>query len=414
MDRRFYLSPSERYPITVLDDITLVRLPLWDRVPLKAVKKRAKTAAGAPLALHPSPNVGDLHAPFDSVIKDVTSTFIELEYEPPAPPAPDTTDTTDTTDTAGTTDAAKPVESGGDLARKVAPVSFDGLDALELGQLLKTLGIAIRPFTRPCDLFIINGLNPEPGMLYAQELLSSYMPVIEAAFSLLIRLNNAPKFILALPSGSSAVLDGASSFHVNPVYPVSLARNLIRAVTGKEDTKRVSLVRLHALFQLGLVAQSGMPLTHTITTAFGNNYYLPLGTPVSTLLERAGLKPNPGDSVILGGAMRGVAISGLRRGVRKVDDAMGLIRQGARPPLADNPCINCGACVQVCPMRLRPSMLSRYAEFGLYDNCRAEHIESCIECGMCGYICPACRPMQQYFRMAKHNLGLSSLQHRLR
>lgn len=420
MDRRFHLSPSGRHPITVLDDITLVRLPLWDRIPVKAAKKRARVAAGTPISLHPSPNIGDQHAPFDGVIKDITSTFVEIEYDPLPPPAPEGTP-------AAAAEAAPPQEGDsakpakpakaadpGELTKKVVPVSFDGLDAIELGQLLKTLGIAIRPFTRPCDLFIINCLNPEPGMLYAQELLASYMPVIEAGFRMVMRLNNAPKFLLALPTGSSAVLEGASSTHVNPVYPVSLARNLIRAVTGKEDTKRVTLVRLHALFQLGLVAQSGMPLTHTVTTAFGNNYFLPLGTPVATLLERAGQTPNPGDSVILGGAMRGIAISGLRRGVRKVDDAMELIRQGSRPPLADNPCINCGACVQVCPMRLRPNMLSRYAEFGLYDNCRTEHIETCVECGMCGYICPACRPMQQYFRMAKHNLGLSSLQHRLR
>ena len=401
MDRRFHLAPSGRHPITVLDDVTLVRLPIWDRVPVKAAKKRAVVAKGTPVALHPSPNVGDQHAPFDGVIKDVTSTYIEIEYAPlPEPQA------------AGEED--KPAKDAGELAQPVEPVSFDGLDAIALAQKLKTLGVHVRTFTRPCDVFIINALNPEPGMLYTQELLASYMPVLEAGFALLRRLNDAPKFVLAVPTGSSAVLEGASTQHINPVYPISLARNLIRAITGKEDTRRVSLARLHPLFQLGLVAQSGLPLTRTVTTAFGVNYLLPLGTPVQTLLDTANLTPEPGDSVVLGGAMRGVAISGLRRGVRKIDDAMQLIRGGSRPPLADNPCINCGACVQLCPMRLRPNMLSRYAEFGLYDECRKEHIEICIECGMCGYICPACRPMQQYFRMAKHNLGLSSLQHRLR
>lgn len=404
MDRRFHLAPGGRHPITVLDDVTLVRLPIWDRVPLKAAKKRAVVAAGAPVALHPSPNVGDQHAPFDGVIKDVTSTFIEIEYAPLPEPQEAGEDGKDQADK----------KDPGELARKVEPVSFDGLDSLALAKLLKELGIHIRPFTRPCDLFIINALNPEPGMLYAQELLASYMPVLEAGFALLRRLNDAPKFVLAVPTGSSAVLDGASTRQISPVYPISLARNMIRAITGSEDTRNVTLVRLHALFQLGLVAQSGLPLTRTVTTAFGTNCLLPLGTPVQTLLDKAGLSPTPGDSVVLGGLMRGVAISGLRRGVRKVDDAMQLIRAGARPPLSDNPCFNCGACVQVCPMRLRPNMLSRYAEFGLYEDCRKEHIETCIECGMCGYICPACRPMQQYFRMAKHNLGLSSLQHRLR
>lgn len=402
MDRRFHLAPNERHPITVLDDITLVRLPIWDRVPVAAAKKRVAVAAGAPVALHPSPNVGDQHSPFDGVIKDITATYIEIERAP----LPDARHSP--------AEGDQSAKAGGDLAQKVDPVSFDNLDPIALGQLLKTLGVHVRPFTRSCDLFIINALNPEPGMLYAQELLNSRLPVLEAGLALLKRLNDAPRYILAVPTGSSAALEGVETVRVNPVYPISLARNMIRAITGKEDTRRVSLTRLHSLFQLGLVALSGLPLTHTITTAFGVNYMLPLGTPVQTLLDIAGLSPNRGDSVVLGGAMRGVAISGLRRGVRKVDDAMQFIRSGSKPALGDNPCINCGACVQICPMRLRPNMLSRYAEFGLYEDCRKEHIELCIECGMCGYICPACRPMQQYFRMAKHNLGLSSLQHRLR
>ena len=64
-------------------------------------------------------------------------------------------------------------------------------------------------------------------------------------------------------------------------------------------------------------------------------------------------------------------------------------------------------------MRLRPNMLSRYSEFGQYERCRGEYIDACIECGMCGYVCPARRPMQQFFRMAKLNLGITSRQQQL-
>ena len=396
MDRRFNLVPDAPCPITVLDNITLVRLQFGERTPLKSVKKRARVAKGALLAEHTSPNVGDMHATIDGIVKDVTSTFVEIQYE--APPE------------EGSEEAAK----AGELAQTVKPVSFDGLDEIELGKALKRLGVAIRPFTRPCDLFIINCINPEPGMLYTQELLNSYMPVIEAGFALVRRLNNAPKFVLALPEGSPATLEGTTAQHVKAQYPNSLARPLIRAITGLEKTRHITLVRLHNLFQLGLVARTGLPLTENVSTVFEKNYYAPLGTPVQTFLDLQGITLDSGDSVVLGGAMRGVAISGMRRGLRKVDDAIQLVRKGSRPELEDNPCINCGACVYVCPMRLRPNMLSRYAEFEQYESCRKEYLGTCIECGMCGWVCPACRPMQQYFRMAKHNLGLSSLQHRLR
>ena len=416
MDKRFFLSPEERRPITVLDNVTVVRLPLGEHVPLKSVKKRSKVAENALVATHPSPNVGDLHAPFAGVVKELTSTYIEIEYDAPAQTtAPEQFETAEQA-------AAKIVAPGKtgagtsepDPTAPVAPLSFDGLDPLALAGQLKRLGVSPRPFTRACDLFIINCLNPEPGMLYADELLAEYKPVLEAGIALIRRLNEAPRFVLVLPQASSFTMEGLETRHLKPVYPISLARPMIRAVTGQEDTSNVTLVRLHAVFQLGLVAGSGLPLTRSVTTAFGKNYFAPLGTPVSTLLGLSGQTLAPGDSVILGGAMRGVSISGVRRGFRKEDDAIVLVKKGSRPPLEDNPCINCGACVNVCPMRLRPNMLSRYAEFEQYEDCRTEYLDVCIECGMCGYICPTCRPMQQLFRMAKDRLGMRTLQHALR
>lgn len=60
----------------------------------------------------------------------------------------------------------------------------------------------------------------------------------------------------------------------------------------------------------------------------------------------------------------------------------------------------------VCPARLKPSNLSRYAWSSLCTNCcRAEHIESCLECGLCGYVCIARRPVLQYIRLAKRKLA---------
>ena len=402
MDKRFMLSPGERCLITVLDGISLVRVPLAEHDVPKHIKKRAHVAAGECIATHTSPNIGDLHAPFGGVIKDVTSAYIEIEAA--APPAQEKAgEAPEGKDAAA---PAAPVASA-----PVSPVSFDGLDAVALGKVLKTLGISVRPFIRPCDVFIINALNPEPGMLYTQEMLASYMPTVEAGFALAQRLSGSPKYVLALPENSPITLQGATPHHVRAVYPISLARPLIRAITGKEHTGRITLVRLHNLFLLGLVAQSGLPLTHTVITALGKNYLAPVGTPLSVFFDQAGFHPEPGDSVIIGGAMRGSAVAGITRGIGKGDDAMQLVKKGSMPPLEDNPCIGCGACVSVCPVRLRPNMLSRYAEFEQYENCRKEFIDVCIECGMCGYICPACRPMQQYFRMAKHHLGIRSHQH---
>lgn len=390
MSNPFYLDPPISHPIEVLKDVSAVKIPLVEHKVAKDIKRRAKVYKGTCIATHPSPNIGDLHSPFDGIVEKVTASVIEI---------------------IAADHGAEEEKDDKNPFYPVNPISFDGLDKISLGESLKSLGVSIRPFTRECDSFIINGLNPEPGMLYTQELFRSYMPVLEAGFEMIKRLSNASEFILAVPSGSPFEIKDTEKKEIKPVYPISLARPLIKEIMKTEATGRVTLVRLYNLFNLGLAAKTGLPSDQLVLTALGKNYLAPLGTPVSYFFDKEGFYPNEGDSVILGGAMRGRAIASLDRGLGRGDDSILHTKKNSMPALEDNPCINCGACVSVCPMRLRPNMLSRFVEFEKYERCRDEHIETCIECGMCGYICPTCRPMQQYFRIAKHQLNISSHQY---
>jgi electron transport complex protein RnfC len=70
----------------------------------------------------------------------------------------------------------------------------------------------------------------------------------------------------------------------------------------------------------------------------------------------------------------------------------------------DSSCINCGACITICPARIDPRMLSRYAEFAKYGFSRKENFELCVDCGLCGYVCIARRPVLQYIRLAVNKL----------
>lgn len=385
MKSPFILTVPDQRPLEELHGITTLLVPLRGHTAAPGIKKRVAVAANTLLAVHPDMSLGEIHAPCDGVIKDITARHIEITCSE-APPE-------------GT--------------QPVAPVTLSGLDEQALCTALKELGISVRPFTRPCKTFVINGLNPEPGMVYAEELLCNHKEILEAALALVKRLSPATDYVLALPAGSKCSLTGMRNHFVKPEYPISLARPLIKSITGKESSADITMVRLHDLFGLGLVASSGLPRTRTVISVQGRNFLVPMGTPVQTLLDAALVKVQPGDTVVLGGAMRGQALSVMRRGIDKDSEALLHIPAKSKPPLEDNPCINCGACIYACPMRLRPNMLSRYAEFEQYEGCAKEYINRCIECGLCGYVCPSCRPMQQYFRNAKKALGIETLQRRL-
>ena len=403
MNKHFYLASGERRPFTVIDTVKIARRPLNRQAPLKHIKKRARVAAGGLLAVNTNPDRGDIHAPFDGVVTEVTSSYVEIEYSPLPPPqsAPE----------PAADEEGKPARPKEDIPAPVEPVSLEGLDAPALMQALKSLGISTRFFHNPCDIFIINGLNTEPGIWFVHELLESQIPVLQAGFDLLRRLSPARRFILAVPTGCTAALEGAASYQVEPVYPGTLRMPLIRKILGNIDYDGVGFARLFRLYQMGRVALSGLPVSHTAITVLGKNYIAPLGTTLEHFFDLEGVRPGEGDSIILGGLMRGSALAGPHRGIGRPDEAVQLMKKGSMPYLEDNPCINCGLCVEVCPVRLRPNMLSRYAECRQYEGCRKERLDLCVECGMCGYVCPSCRPMQQYFRMAKFNLGIRSLQH---
>lgn len=62
--------------------------------------------------------------------------------------------------------------------------------------------------------------------------------------------------------------------------------------------------------------------------------------------------------------------------------------------MKENPCLNCGKCVRVCPAKLSPVMIMKNDK---------EYLESekCIECGLCSYVCPANINVREYVRKAK-------------
>ena len=69
------------------------------------------------------------------------------------------------------------------------------------------------------------------------------------------------------------------------------------------------------------------------------------------------------------------------------------------------PCIRCGKCIQVCPMGLEPIYLAQISERALWDEAEKGNIMDCIECGSCHYICPSGRPLLDYVRVGKSNVG---------
>jgi electron transport complex protein RnfC len=97
----------------------------------------------------------------------------------------------------------------------------------------------------------------------------------------------------------------------------------------------------------------------------------------------------------MGGAMRGVALDRKDCGIIKMNNAILVFgsREAAVPP--ESPCIHCGRCVSVCPMKLMPEGIDRAARRQDTEDLEFYHVLDCIECGCCTYGGPAKRYLTQ-------------------
>ena len=272
----------------------------------------------------------------------------------------------------------------------------------ELRQTLRAMGISVDRL-QPTPILVVNGLNPQPGISIAEQLLRDEMETLRRGLAL-VRKFVEPSECWLVTSNDGFVLEGCRNKVVKPVYPNSLHPLVAKAVTGQENPENAVVFSVHKLWQIGRVVETGRAIDETVFTLAGKNYRARIGTPLVDILDFAQVEIHPGDRLVLSGPFTGYTVFDVAHGMEKGVFSLNVIPKDAFPAMEDRPCINCGECVQHCPARLQPNMITRFAEYGMFDRALALGIDSCLECGLCSYWCPARRPMQHYIRFAKQQL----------
>ena len=338
--------------------------------------KRKKVVRGEVIAEHPAKFGGAHHAACAGVVSDVDYHHLAIKC-------------------SGEEEGVEPVD-----VKSLAP-------GLEMLRALQGLGIDCAVLSSPADILVINGLNPEPGISVVEQLLKDERETLEAGLELARKLIRPEKVILAEAKGDTFSLAGVENRYIKPKYPNSLDALVVRKITGKEFPSDTKVMSVMDLYDLGRVAMTGLPVTDTVMTIGDRNYRVPLGTPIRHILSTLGMEAKSGDTVVLGGSFRGEAVYSLDEGVKKGDHALFAIGSHVFPAVQDATCINCGECVLNCPGRIMPNLISRYAEYEMFEMAEKYGLNSCFECGLCAFSCTARRPLLQYIRFAKAQLKAS-------
>jgi Na+-translocating ferredoxin:NAD+ oxidoreductase subunit C len=197
-------------------------------------------------------------------------------------------------------------------------------------------------------------------------------------------------------------------------YPQGGEKQLIYAVTKRRVPSRglpmdigvcvqnigTALAVYEAIFQ----AKS---LFERVVTVTGDaikepkNILVPVGTLYAELVDYCGGFCQEPEKIIMGGPMMGIAQ--FTTDVPVIKGTSGIIFNKKDESCADEnyPCINCGRCVNVCPMGLLPGEISATVEKERYIELKDVDIYDCMECGACTYICPAKRPIVHMIKKGK-------------
>jgi electron transport complex protein RnfC len=136
-----------------------------------------------------------------------------------------------------------------------------------------------------------------------------------------------------------------------------------------------------------------------------SNVRVRLGTMLGDVVDFCGGLTGDPDRVIMGGPMMGVTLSDMDVPIVKGTSGFLFFDAETAADLEAGPCLRCGRCVEICPLRLRPAEIARFIEAGDLDGAEALHVRECMECGSCSYVCPSNRWLVQLFRIAKAKLN---------
>jgi Na+-translocating ferredoxin:NAD+ oxidoreductase subunit C len=279
------------------------------------------------------------------------------------------------------------------------------------------------PQEKPIDTVILNGAECEPYLTADHRLMLERPEAVLTGLEIVVRILGAGRGLVGVevnkPDAIEALGKAAEGRPVEIVpleikYPQGAEKQLIDACLGRRVPSGGLPMDVGVVVQnVGTAAAvteavvEGSPLVERVVTVTGEavsrpaNLRVRIGTPIAFLLEACGgLKDDVG-KLILGGPMMGFAVAGAELPVTKGTSGVLALREeqvSAKPP---GPCIRCGRCGRVCPMRLVPTDIAVASARGEVERAERADAMDCIECGSCAFDCPAGIPLVQHIRLAK-------------
>ena len=283
------------------------------------------------------------------------------------------------------------------------------------------------PKGKKIDTVILDGCECEPYITSDHRVMLEYGEKVLSGLNIIRKVLSPDNIYIAIEDNKDDAIDHMEElieamgfkgdFKLIPLksgwYPMGAEKTLIETILGRQvpiDGLPLDVgVVVHNVGTAKAIHDAifeSKPLIDRVITVTGavknpKNLLVRLGTPLRSLIDYCGGIDGKANEVILGGPMMGISQNDLDFPVIKGTNCV-LVKETTL--VGEQECIRCGRCLEVCPMRLAPTTLVKYAKAGRYDECKEAYITDCFECGACAYMCPANIPLVQYIKVAKGEL----------
>lgn len=279
------------------------------------------------------------------------------------------------------------------------------------------------PPDKKIDSIVVNAAECEPYLTCDHRMMLEYTKEIIEGLQIVLKLfpgakgyigieDNKPNAIKAMTEAAQGT--GIEVKAVKTKYPQGAEKQLIYAITKREvpsgalpaDAGCV-VQNVDTIYEIYNAVVNGKPLTSRVVTVTGDavkepkNIRFKIGTSMKELVEFAGGFVEEPTKIISGGPMMGIAMYTLDAPATKGSSGILCLTNKVATTEEESNCINCGKCVQVCPMNLIPTTLAASSSMQNYEMFDQYDGRDCIECGCCSFTCPARRHLLQRIRSGK-------------
>ncbi len=283
------------------------------------------------------------------------------------------------------------------------------------------------PEGKHLDVVILNGCECEPYLTRDYRLMIERTDDVLSGLMLIMKALGVTKGVVGIednkPEAVAKLKKAAKKYTSISVetlktkYPQGAEKMLIKAVTGKEVPPGklpfdagVSIQNIRTAISIYDAVVKGEPQISAALTVSGGginqpkNLIVPIGTPLSEVLDFCGGVKENAVKVIAGGPMMGVAQYDFSAPIMKATSGILVLTEEEVSDHDETPCLRCGMCVDVCPLNLLPTKLARVSQLERFEDAEQLAITVCMECGTCTYTCPANIPLVQWIRLGKQRV----------